>query len=109
MWARTVEVMLALWLAVSGFVFRVPFERATWILALAGAAVTLTLSLLALYGPLRRAHLLLVPLGLALAVVARLSGSPPTPAEQNLIIVGVVLAMLGVIPGNASRPPAPWR
>lgn len=108
MWARVVEVMLGCWLAVSPFVFRHgPDTRDLWTTDLACAAIIVTLALLSFAPRLRRAHL-----G-QLAVAAWLVGFGYTgegaPAHQNQIVVGLLLAMLAIVPSEASRPPPSWR
>lgn len=109
MWARVIEVMLGCWLAMSPFVFGYRPEDAPvlWITDFAGAAAVILFALLSFAPALRRAHL-----G-NLAVAAWLVGTGyawgPTPAHQNHLIVGLLLAMLAIVPSEADLPHPSWR
>jgi hypothetical protein len=46
----------------------------------------------------------------ALAVAGWMAArGEPTAAAQNHIVLGLLLAMFAIIPGEASAPPLPWR
>ena len=112
MWPRTVEVMLACWLAISPFVFRHPVDRPVlWWTDWVAAAAVAGLALLSYFRQTRRAHLL------ELLVAGWLigygwwtsSGGLGEPAQQNWIVVGLLLLMLAIIPTECDQPPVRWR
>jgi hypothetical protein len=111
MWARVVEVMLGCWLLVSPFVFRdTPHVSAFWTTDVATGCAAIVCSLAAFARPLARAHLLTGAAGVWLIASGYFSmPRPGPPAAQNEIVIGLLLAMLAVVPTEASRPPAPWR
>jgi hypothetical protein len=111
MWARTTEVMLAMWLAVSPFVFRhPPGERSLWGNDLACALLVATLSLLSFRRSLGRAHLGNLAVGLWLVGVGYVGAHPePVPASQNHAVLGLVLLMLAIVPSRATEPPPAWQ
>lgn len=114
MWARHMELALGLWLAVSPFALRYEaVETWLWIHDFALASLVVTLSLAAHWHPLRRVHLLLLAAAGWLVGLGWWqtwgSGMHPHPAYQNWILVGLMLAMLAIVPSDASRPPEGWR
>lgn len=110
MWARTAEVMLALWLAISPFVFAIDASRPLWWgIAFASATLVLFFSLLSFWRPARRAHVGTLITGVGLAGFGYFAAAAPSPpALQNFLITGLLLVMAGIIPSFASRPPAKW-
>jgi len=109
MWGRTVEIMTAVWLALSPFLFRVQ-DDATIVTADSLIALTIAcLSGLSYWRPLRHAHLLILVAAIGLVVWGRLAGTPPPPIHQNHICVGLFLMMIAVIPNHASLPPRAWQ
>lgn len=110
MWPRTVEVMLACWLALSPFIFRhAPDQPLLWVVDFTAAAVVLVCSLLSFWTPANRTHLLNLAVGFSLVALAFARGdSPPPPAYQNYALVGLLLLMFGILPSQASRPPSAW-
>lgn len=111
MWARTVEVLLGCWLALSPFIFQhPPGARAWWINDWACALAIITLALLSCWSRTRRAYLLNLGVAAWLCLRAYLSadGALP-PAFQNELLAGLLLAMLAIIPGEAFLPPVAWR
>lgn len=111
MWPRTAEVMLALWLATTPFVFR--FENAPplwWAIAFGAAVLVLMFSLLSFWPPARRAYLGSLAVGVGLAAFGYFAGGRPNPpALQSFLITGLLLIMLGVIPSDTARPPPAWQ
>lgn len=112
MWARHMELALGLWLVLGPWIFRLegPGASGWWNHVVCGTLVSV-LALLACWPPARRAHLLQLP------VAAWLMGSAwwvtwhaphELPAQQDLLVVGFLLAMLAIVPGQASRPPEAW-
>ena len=112
MWPRTVEVMLACWLAISPFVFQHPLSKTFWSWNDWGTAILIaTFALLSFVHQTRRAHLLellvaawLIGLGWVTS-----SGGLGAPAQQNWICVGLLILMTAIIPGDCDRPPERWR
>lgn len=111
MWSRSMELALGLWLLISPFIFgHGPDARVLWMNDLAAGTLVVLAALLSWWRPLRRLHLVLVPVGLWLAAFGRWCvGYPVPPAGQNGICVGILLVMLAVVPSMAAAPPAPWR
>ena len=111
MWARTVEVMLGLWLAASPFIFsHSPAEPRLWWSDLCSAFLIITISLLSFWSRTMRAHLLNVLVALWLVGFGYFSsGDPPPPAAQNDLAVGLILLLLAIIPSEATLPPKGWR
>jgi hypothetical protein len=109
-WARDMEVALALWLAVSPFVLRHPAGSSSWIHDLGCASLLLVLALLSYGRRTRRAHLLELLLAAWLIGKGWMDAADAaTAASQNHVIVGLVLAMLAIVPTEANRPPRGWR
>lgn len=110
MWQRVVEVMLALWLAISPFVFRVDDAAiATWVIDFGAAALVALFSLAAFWTPLRRANFGTMAVGLFLVGYGWLQGRPLPPPEQNHMMVGLLLFMFALIPSECMQPPPGWR
>src|SRR5262245_11874038 len=100
MWARIVEIMLGCWLAVSPFVFRHPVsERGWWANDLVCAFLTVLFSLVSFWPPANRIHLLLLGVALWLIGFGYFAGAETSPpALQNNLLIGLLLAMLAIIP-----------
>ncbi len=111
MWARVVECMLGCWLLMSPFNFGHPAEAsAWWYNDLAVGSAIIILSLISYWGPTSGAHWLLIPIAIWLIGFGRLTSTPPlSAAEQNHIILGLLLAMFAIVPNHASQPPAGWQ
>lgn len=110
MWPRNVEAMLALWLALSPFIFDVSARHSgVWAVDLAAAVLILVLSLGSYWRPLHRAHLGTAIVGLAVLLIGYVQPRPVPSWHQNHVVVGLLLIMFAIIPGRASLPPSPWR
>jgi len=109
MWGRIVEIMTAVWLMLSPFIFRAQ-DNATlvWVDVLTGLSIC-ALAGLSWWKPTRYAHVLILFIAIGLVVCGRLDGTPPAPAQQNHIVVGLFLLMIAIIPNDASHPPKAWR
>jgi hypothetical protein len=111
MWARHSELFLGFWVALGPFVFRMPLDGGAVVAStFLCAAALVVLPLASYWPPLRRAPLL------ELVVAAWLIGfgwwrgrEAPTPDAQSDICVGLLIAMLAIVPSRASLPPLPWR
>jgi hypothetical protein len=109
MWARVVETMLGIWLAISPLVFRrATAPAALWWTDLAAAAAVITLALASYWQPTRHAHFAILLVAGWLVVSAFLSEYPTPPAEQNHLLTGLLLIMLAIIPNRASQAPRSW-
>lgn len=109
MWGRVVEIMTAVWLAASPFIFGVQ-SKATllWADQLIALLICI-LSGLSYWYSTRHAHLLILVIAIGLIVWGRFAVLPPTPPHQNHIVVGLFLLMMALIPNEASMPPRAWR
>jgi len=115
MWARHVEVMIALWLALSPFIFHyqkgmTPF----WVNDFVCAFLIILFSLLSYFPILKRMHLLNLLMGLWLIVLSFLQPQPLPPHFfpayfQNYIILGILYLMLSLIPCHCTLPPEKWQ
>jgi hypothetical protein len=111
MWARDVEVMLGVWLALSPFIFRhEPDAKLLWVSDLVSALLVATFALLSYWRPTRHAHLLTIAVALWLIGFGRFGASVPLPwGMQNDIVIGLLLLMFAVVPNEAAIPPSAWR
>ena len=111
MFARVIEVMLAIWLALSPFIFRHPVDaRFLWVNDFACATLVALFALLSYARALQHLHLLNGLVGLWLVLSAFLVGDiPPEPGYQNFAATGLLLMMLAIVPSRSQEPPAAWR
>lgn len=110
MWPRVVEVMLAVWLALSPFIFPDASSNPSQWLLYGLATLIATLALLSYWPPARRAHLGILIVAIGMILWGRFAASSPPPAGyQNLIAVGLLLVMFAIIPSDCLRPPPVWR
>jgi hypothetical protein len=109
MWGRVIEIMTAVWLALSPFIFRV--EDSMGLVAFDSlAALTIAgLAGLSYLPALRHIHFAILVVAIVLVTVGRFWQMPPSPPQQNHIVVGLFLLMIAVIPNHASHPPDGWR
>ena len=111
MWARIVEFMLALWLAISPFIFHYPGNQIfLWINDFVCAFFLILFALFSHMYVLRKLHLAILLISLWLTILAFSQTERPfPPAYQNYFILSVFLAMLAIVPSEADLPPHPWR
>lgn len=109
MWVRTVEVCLAIWLALSPVILvDHPGGRWTAIDLLTATAIA-TLALLSFWHRTRYAHLgILVPAAAMMLHGRFLAGDPMQALAQNHLVLGLLLAMFAIIPTRVVLPPLPW-
>lgn len=107
MWARVVELLLAVWLALSPFIFPDSTQEIfLWTCALLVALF----ALLSFWNSLGKMHL--VTLGVALALLGlgyRTFPEISPPPQENATVVGLLLLMLAIVPSHAHRPPRSWQ
>lgn len=110
MWARIIEMMTAVWLALGPFIFRVQDQpEIVWADSLIALLIILLASL-SYWHPTRHAHVAILLVAVGLCLWGRFGyGTPPPPIHQNHIAVGLFLVMIAVIPNEASQPPQQWR
>ncbi|MCM2372529.1 SPW repeat domain-containing protein [Aporhodopirellula aestuarii] len=109
MWGRVVEIMTAVWLAASPFVFSSQSDPAILWGDLLIALLICILSGLSYWPPTRHAHLLILLVAIGLIAWGRFAVLPPPPEHQNHIVVGLFLLMIALIPNHASQPPRVWQ
>lgn len=107
MWPRVCEVIISLWLLLSAAV--VPGPSDVDVIARIAAVLMLSCSLLSFARRLRRAYLGTLVVALAISAYPFLHDPPASLMMQNLLIVGLVVAMFAIIPSDAMRPPRGWR
>lgn len=107
MWPRVVELMLGIWLAIAPFALGMG-ESDPWIQDLVLAALVCGTSVLSYWRPTRHARWVTMAAAIWLMGVGWLS-TPPTPASQNHLVVGMLLAMLAIVPNACNEPPERWR
>ncbi len=109
MWGRVVEIMTAVWLAASPFIFGVQTDTVLLWSDLGIAFLICCLSGLSFWKPTRHAHVLILVVSVGLIVWGRFAVIPPSPPHENHIVVGLFLLMIALIPNHASHPPRAWR
>jgi len=111
MWARIMEVMLGVWLAITPFVFRYPGEDTfAWVMDFVAAALVCTFALFSYWPRTHRAHLGNVLVAGGLCVHAYfIVGHPAPPPAQNHFFVGLLLLMSAILPSHNEQPPSAWR
>jgi hypothetical protein len=108
MWARDAEVALGAWLAAAPLVLGHRGSLAFHDLA-CGTAIA-ALALLSYWKRARRAHLLELAIAAWLVAFGWIAAADGAGASaQNHAVVGLVLAMLAIVPSEANRPPRGWR
>jgi hypothetical protein len=106
MWARIAELLLGGWLIASPFVLSP--ERQLMDLLCGSAFVVL--AALSFTQRFRTAHRASIVIALVLASAAYFGASyPATAAQQNDIIIGLLVLMFAIVPSEASLPPHSWR
>ena len=79
------------------------------LLGIVSAVIIMTLALCSFWRPLQYAHLGTLGMGLWLIAYRYFTPTPPLPASQNHVVIGLFLLMLVIIPNKASQPPKSWR
>jgi hypothetical protein len=109
MWPRFVELGIGFWLLASPWVL----GQASGGLDLhrfVGGAAIIALSLVSHWRPLRRAHLVEIPIAAWILGVAFFTTVHPAPAVvQSDILAALFLLNFAIIPSSANLPPCSWR
>jgi hypothetical protein len=110
MWARVIEIMMAVWLSFSPFLFgHFPANQPLWMSDLLCAGAIILLSAVSFYDPLRRAHMFNILIAGWLIVFGYGHGGYPADAGyQNTILTGLTLLLMAIIPNHANQPPRDW-
>src|SRR5690554_2580070 len=104
MWSRTILTLLGLWLMASPYIFpegeaRLAFN--TW-----HGLLLFSLSALSALRKFEKMAILVFLHGVFLFLYGRFGFSHPHPPEgQNLIVVGILTAMIAIIPLRDQEPP----
>lgn len=106
MWARMCEMSLGAWLIATPWIF----EAGSWI-DVAFGVVTVLLAALSFRKSMRRAHLGILVVAVAMIAIGFIMSTPEEvgPAQQNEIATGLLLATFAIVPSQASAPPPEWR
>jgi len=110
--ARHAEFALGFWLFVSPFVLGHVDDGGLLVHDLVAGAVIMTVALLCYAPSLSRAHLLLLAAATELVAYGWWSGvssEEVVAAGQNHVLVGLMVAMLALVPSRAGAPPVGWR
>ncbi|PIS01359.1 MAG: hypothetical protein COT84_02930 [Chlamydiae bacterium CG10_big_fil_rev_8_21_14_0_10_35_9] len=108
MWARIVELFIAGFLIVSGWIFQ--SSSFLWIFNIITATWIILFSFLSFRHRLRKIHLMNTIAALALAICAFIQPDPPPPPVfQNYMVLALLLIMFAILPTEASKAPVPWR
>lgn len=109
MWARNMELTLAMWVAISPFVMRHDNETWLWVHDFTVASLVASIALLSYARRFPMVHLLQLPISFWLVGYGwwHSYGHPiPVPAAyQNWIVVGMLLMLFAIVPNHASSPP----
>lgn len=110
MWARVVEVMLACWLAMSPFIFEYQDDLTLyWANDFVCATLISLFAFLSLSRRFDMLHLASLAVAVWLIGVACLAApSPPPPRLQNYVVMGLLIAMIAIIPTRSGTPPQKW-
>jgi len=111
MWARVVELMLAIWLALSPFILRFSHDETfLWTNNFVCAFLVTLFAFLSFWHPLRKIHLLTVGIafwlwGLGYSSFPKIA----SPSLENSVVIGILLFMLAIIPTHSDQLSHPWQ
>ncbi|MES2345321.1 MAG: hypothetical protein V4494_05235 [Chlamydiota bacterium] len=110
MWARVVEFMLAVWLALSPFILRYPAQETfLWANDFICAFLIALFALVSFWPPCRKIHLL--TLGVALWLLGIGYSTFPAlalPPQENSVVIGLLLLMLALVPSHSHHLSPSW-
>ena len=111
MWARVVEVMLAIWLLISPFIFRHPtHETFLWVNDFICGSLVAVFALFSFWHPLRKIHLMTLGVALWLWGLGYTSFPEMTPpSQENSVVIGLILLMLAIIPSHSHHTTLSWK
>ena len=109
MWARTVEVVLGIWLAISWILFGYKEETTLLYHDFSCFFLISCFSLLSYLTKLRHLHLLNFLIAVWLAIFSYyIRGIGFENPAQNYMTLAWLLLMLSIVPTHARRPPYQW-
>jgi hypothetical protein len=108
-WPRFCELGLALWLIASPWILDQPIPPGYRIVAFAAGALIVMLDVLAIAGRFLYGHLVILLVCLGLGGFAILGLPPMSQAAQSLVVTCLLLAILAILPTEATSPPRSWR
>lgn len=111
MWARVIEFMLAIWLALSPFIFRYSSgETFLWVNDFVCASLVALFALLSFWHSLRKIHLLTIGIALWLWGLGYSTFPGKTsPPLENSVVIGLLLFMLAIIPSRSEQISHSWQ
>jgi hypothetical protein len=103
--------MIAVWLALSPFIFRYPpGEIFFWINDFVCACLVALFALLSFWHPLRKIHLLTLAIALWLwGLGYRTFPEKTSPSLENSVVIGILLLMLAIVPSRSNQLSYPWQ
>jgi hypothetical protein len=110
MWARVVEFMIAVWLALSPFIFRYSSgETFLWVNDWVCAFFVASFALLSFCHPLRKMHLFTLIVALWLWGLGYTTFPEKASVSlQNSVVVGLLLLMLAIVPSHSDQLSFSW-
>ena len=110
MWARHMEVVLGIWLGISRFIFHYPEDFTKLMIQDEIFAFLIVLFALLTYRDrFRYLNLLNAAIGVWLIGLVFVSGKGVEFApDQNYMVIGLLLVMIGLVPSRTKQPPKPW-
>ncbi len=111
MWARIVEVMIAVWLALSPFIFHYPSEETfLWTNDFVCACLVALFALFSFWHPLRKIHLVTIAIAFWLWGLGYRDFPEKTAVSlQNSVVIGLLLLILAIVPSHSSQLSHPWQ
>lgn len=107
MWARVVEVMLGLWLAISWLIFG--YREASLLINDFTIAFLICLFSLLSYLPrFQKMHLFNFLIGVWFIILAYMMQGSLFYVDQNYMILGILFLMISILPSHAKYPPRRW-
>jgi len=111
MWARVVEFMLAVWLALSPFILRYPSQETFfWANDFICAFLVALFALLSFWHPLRNIRFFIFGIALWLWGLGYTSfPDAAPPCQENSVVIGLLLLMLAIVPNHSHRISPSWQ
>jgi hypothetical protein len=106
-WPRYCELLLALWLLVSPWMWN--YSGAAAAVSVGAAAAILTLGITSIQRPYSYAYLGILGVAAGLLAHAFLVSPAGAAATQNHVAVALLLLIFAILPTEATLPPRSWR
>ena len=111
MWARVTEIILAVWLALSPFIFHYSHDEPFfWVNSFVCSFFVALFALLSFCHSLKKIHLLTIGIALWLWGLGY-STFPvhPLPILENFVVIGLLLFMFAIVPSHSEQLSHSWR